>query len=972
MASDIVRTDALRYGLRCLDEMAREQASVAMPSRHPSPVFDPSTTLRPIARDGAALSLRLFSDADDATDFTLRDADECRWDPVPARATSFFEAWASCIANDGEDELVVGFPMVTFTQQGQRRVAPLLSWSGARCVWKIGETPWRLTPGARLGAPLDAPTSLTLVAPAREEGPTHTLHGGLWGALFGLDGPALTAVSALGSKSVGALVRAAMRALTAGVEDLDVTAAVEDGPLLREELLAFTDAVNQRAAGRLSTQCHPHGLAMLLARGDPTSGLRSEIKQLLGEHLTSNGPLHVFLGGSATSPRPATLWTRGASMPTPSQLRAALALEATRDLVALRGPPGCGKTTLLHHVAAQSIVSMALDDVWTKPPGFAPWSLAVTSTNNGAVDNALAPFVAPRDIPVGIRVGNRKTLAEVTSLSLRAAVDGLSMLGPSLADARSRFEALATPVRDRLHRNRERATKQASKVREIERLGEQRSMLAALLGMPRVVIPEGLARGKIQQAREALDAHLRAAEKLIPLHGGADASGRASRKALSKWAEANRRRAPVIEPVLASLSLAVPYRDVTEDEDASAEIERQEAAMAETLEALMAVLREGERADRERQLARIDAELAKLTEAVDHGDALPLDPALVDAALDVRDAWARTHRARLLSLLDAAFAKVTDAPKTERSRPLHESLSMLTGLFPVVGCTLLSMRGLFALTPGVFDRLVIDEAGQCAPIYTVAALYRAKRALIAGDTAQLPPVYTLDDRVDDRLAKGLSEGATTPMRMGASATTSAQAVAEARAKESLALEEHFRSQPEIVALASSWSGYTLDVRTPPRSLSNVSPRLREAVSVYDVAGRGERAFEGVVNVAEVAKVLSLVEAIVRDGVDPEDVAVLTPFVGQCARIERELQRRGMVGERGVLVRTVHRLQGGERRVVVFSVAATERRHLRWLCERPHLLHVATSRAQDHLVVFLDVERARGEVLLAPLVRLARR
>jgi superfamily I DNA and/or RNA helicase len=73
----------------------------------------------------------------------------------------------------------------------------------------------------------------------------------------------------------------------------------------------------------------------------------------------------------------------------------------------------------------------------------------------------------------------------------------------------------------------------------------------------------------------------------------------------------------------------------------------------------------------------------------------------------------------------------------------------------------------------------------------------------------------------------------------------------------------------------------------------------------------------------------------------------------------------------VLVRTVHRLQGGERRVVIFSLTATERGHLRWVAERPHLLHVATSRAQDHLVVLLDPERARTEPGLAPLVALRR-
>jgi len=119
-------------------------------------------------------------------------------------------------------------------------------------------------------------------------------------------------------------------------------------------------------------------------------------------------------------------------------------------------------------------------------------------------------------------------------------------------------------------------------------------------------------------------------------------------------------------------------------------------------------------------------------------------------------------------------------------------------------------------------------------------------------------------------------------------------------------------------------------------------------------------------------VVALVAGLVADGVAARDVAVLTPFVGQSARIERELLRLGLARADGVLVRTVHRLQGGERRVVVFSVAATEPKHLRWLAGRPHLLHVAASRAQDHLVVFLDAERAAREPLLGPLIELAGR
>jgi superfamily I DNA and/or RNA helicase len=241
--------------------------------------------------------------------------------------------------------------------------------------------------------------------------------------------------------------------------------------------------------------------------------------------------------------------------------------------------------------------------------------------------------------------------------------------------------------------------------------------------------------------------------------------------------------------------------------------------------------------------------------------------------------------------------------------------------------------------------------------------------MLTGDTAQLPPVYALDDRLDARLARDLDAKAVAPFRMGSAAMTSAQAVAEQRV-EPVALVEHFRSQPEIVTLASAWSGYALDVRTPARSLAHLAPWLRAPALLLEVDGRGERGGDGVVNESEARRAVAAVERLLRDGVEAHDIAVLTPFVGQSARIERALRASGVAGEHGVLVRTVHRLQGGERRVVVLSVTATAPRHLRWLEEHPHLLHVATSRAQDHLVVLVSPV-ALASPGLAPLAALPR-
>jgi len=983
MTSPLTPMDALRYGLRALEETSRAEASVPAPARTDALVFAPHPLLRPPQRDGAALSLRLFSGGpDDAAAFVLRDSDALTLAPVPARAAAFFEAHAAALAAGDDDDLVVGFPLVSFLQAGQRRTAPLLFWSGARATWRLGDAPWALPPGARAGAEVAPPTALVLRAPAAEDDEApFELHAGLWRQLLDVDGPALTALAHAGRAGVGALVRAAVRTLDpgpGGEPDDDDDASSDAAPPTADDVRALVHAVRARASARLSLQAHPHALAMLLPRGDPTSGLRSELGVLLREPAPRGGPLAVLLGATPAAGREAPLWTHGASPPTGSQLAAARALEGSTDLVALCGPPGCGKTTLIHHLAAQAIVDRALDQTWVKPPpAETPWSLVVTSTNNAAVDNALAPFVASHALPVGLRLGNRRALAELAAPALRAALDALRADDEAtLPEARAAFEAGARAVRKFLRAAAARRDEGKGRRREIERLRARDEALRTLLAVPVPELPdevfEEVSAARVHDVCESLRAHAHAATLVAPTHlAGAGAS---PSRARDKWRKANAQRGKVIRPLLERLGLPAPFGDLSEGEDIVAALARQHAAMERTLGLLEAIEQAARRPAWAREHDRVGAELAALerAELAAAPEPPPPDPSLVEAALAVRDAWARAHRGVLAPRLEEALAVITGERSPARGRGLAALLSSVAGLFPVAGCTLLSLRGSFALEPGVIDRLVVDEAGQCAPVYTVAALARARRALVTGDVAQLPPVYTLDDRLDDRLARGLDAAATGPFRMGASATTSAQAVAEARAAAPRALVEHFRSQPEIVALASRWSGHALDVRTAPRSLAGVSRRLSRPVRVVDVRGRGERAPEGIVNEAECARVVALVAGLVADGVAARDVAVLTPFVGQSARIERELLRLGLARADGVLVRTVHRLQGGERRVVVFSVAATEPKHLRWLAGRPHLLHVAASRAQDHLVVFLDAERAAREPLLGPLIELAGR
>lgn len=361
---------------------------------------------------------------------------------------------------------------------------------------------------------------------------------------------------------------------------------------------------------------------------------------------------------------------------------------------------------------------------------------------------------------------------------------------------------------------------------------------------------------------------------------------------------------------------------------------------------------------------------------IDETAALQARLGLFDAATAVRDAWAKTQRDAILTLL-RLDRRPRDMPMwqpTWLEEP--EWRGLVTALFPILGTTLLSIGSGFPLEPGVIEQLVVDEAGQCHAPYAASALFRARRALIIGDIHQLEPIVGIsvpeDDRLLARAGLDATDARTRPFRMAPPSTASVQTLAERAAAATVPLHQHFRCQPEIIGISSRLVGYDLEVRTPPHSLEVMCDLLVAPTLLVPTRGAQRAWGRSQQNPDEAARIVDLAARLVDDGIPAGEIGIITPYQAQYHLLRRLLQRRGLpvgggsLGGVGagpgefdaILLGTIHRLQGGERDVVLLSMVARSAQALRWIDERPNLLNVAVSRARVHLLIVGDPDTLR--------------
>lgn len=313
----------------------------------------------------------------------------------------------------------------------------------------------------------------------------------------------------------------------------------------------------------------------------------------------------------------------------------------------------------------------------------------------------------------------------------------------------------------------------------------------------------------------------------------------------------------------------------------------------------------------------------------------------------------------------------------ENRKVLHEYLSLLEHdivdkmpssllqLMPISAITSLSARRRIPFVEGLYDMLIIDEASQCDIASMIPLLMRAKRVVVIGDKQQLNHICLLNKQTDlSLMASNCIDDARWSYRVN-SIYDLAESVVPSECI--VQLRDHHRSFTDIIQFSNQeFYNNTLRVATDYRRL--ISPENENGpvlgLQWMNVKGQTIRPEEGgAYNTQEIQGIIRMLRHLVEDLHFEGSIGVTTPFHLQAQMITRALEgddelRNTLELHNQILIDTVHKFQGDERDVIIFSPVVSHgaaKQSLSFLKSTGNLFNVAITRARALLVTIGDKE-----------------
>tara|TARA_R110000850_G_scaffold275264_2_gene414303 strand:+ start:8947 stop:15162 length:6216 start_codon:yes stop_codon:yes gene_type:complete len=387
------------------------------------------------------------------------------------------------------------------------------------------------------------------------------------------------------------------------------------------------------------------------------------------------------------------------------------------------------------------------------------------------------------------------------------------------------------------------------------------------------------------------------------------------------------------------------------------ELARSVFKTARTQRSLLLSLKPRQQDDAIRAMLEREAALAWAEHLRTGNPVLATQPAQIEAdvsRLDAVDGQMRELNTNLLSIVGnqglsplrawSAVWKYSGA-NALRLRQFFESSRSL-GLMKVRPVWLVNpdvASRIFPLEPGLFDVAIFDEASQMRVEYAVPALYRAKRAVVSGDSKQLPPTRFFGQSIEDddeELSRGSTDADAEDVNARQERARSRRHIKDC--PDLLALSEgvlterslgvHYRSQyRELIAFSNAAyyrGNLSIPIRHPDADILRDRPiEVHHIDGIYENQTNPDEARAIVDRLSELWKesgpegpttgvvTFNLKQAeLIQEGL--QDRAARDP--GFRAALEREQMRTEDGEDVSLFVRNVESVQGDERDVILFS------------------------------------------------------
>jgi len=273
-------------------------------------------------------------------------------------------------------------------------------------------------------------------------------------------------------------------------------------------------------------------------------------------------------------------------------------------------------------------------------------------------------------------------------------------------------------------------------------------------------------------------------------------------------------------------------------------------------------------------------------------------------------------------LSDKEFKQFRSLKRSLERNVLHNSR---------IVCSTCSTAGDDRLGDFVFQNVFIDEAAQSIEPETLIPLtYGAQKVFLAGDHKQLGPVITCDQVKSAGLDRAMFERLM-------------------KTTQNTMLDCQFRMHP-LIAQFPSQTFYKGKLKTDSsvqvrHNREAISAFLQNPLRFFDIKGMEEPSGTSWMNAKEANKVEKIVYDLVNSGVQPQNIGIITPYVGQKGVLQKKIHKDKTLKE--VKVASVDEFQGGERDYIIISTVRTNK--VGFLSDERRL-NVAITRARFGMII----------------------